>query len=226
MAEEKKGFPMLPVAHWWSLRKKFTQSIPGVVTDSYLATVLNMGANSARANVLPFLKTLGIIDEEGRPKERAKLWRDNMYYAEVCKAILKEVYPEELLDAVPDPRQERDAARRWFASHTGAGEAACNRMAVLYTVLMEANPSSESDFQKGQEGAKTRKPPRPRPALNETKPPSATAPEKRDSVRPAGGTPQAPSISINLQIHISADASNDQIEQIFAAMAKHIYMGA
>jgi hypothetical protein len=64
MAEEKKSFPMLPISHRWALRKKFKQSIPGVVTDSYLATVLEMGANSARANVLPFLKTLGIIDEQ------------------------------------------------------------------------------------------------------------------------------------------------------------------
>ncbi len=40
MAEQKKSYPMLPIAHWWALRKKFKQSIPGVVTDSYLATVL------------------------------------------------------------------------------------------------------------------------------------------------------------------------------------------
>jgi hypothetical protein len=38
---------MLPVAHWWALRKKFKQSIPGVVTDSYLSTVLNMAVKSA-----------------------------------------------------------------------------------------------------------------------------------------------------------------------------------
>jgi hypothetical protein len=66
MAEPKKSFPMLPIAHWWSLRRKFKQSLPGVVTGSYLATVLNMAENSANANVLPYLKTLGIIDDEGK----------------------------------------------------------------------------------------------------------------------------------------------------------------
>jgi hypothetical protein len=50
LAEQKKSFPMLPIAHWWKLRKKFKQSLPGVVSDGYLATVLKMGANSARAN--------------------------------------------------------------------------------------------------------------------------------------------------------------------------------
>lgn len=82
MAEPKKSYPMLPIAHWWALRKKFKQSIPGVVTDSYLATVLDMEANSARANVLPFLKTLGIIDNEGKTGERATQWRDDEHYPE------------------------------------------------------------------------------------------------------------------------------------------------
>ena len=46
MAEAKKSFPMLPVGHWWTLRKKFKQSIPGVVTDNYLATVLGLSVES------------------------------------------------------------------------------------------------------------------------------------------------------------------------------------
>src|SRR3990172_9465299 len=125
MAETaKRSFPMLPVAHWFALRRKFKQSIPGVVTDNYLSTVLDMEANSARANVLPFLKVLGVIDDDGKPKERAKLWRDDGHYPEVCQAILKEVYAKELLDAVPDPKTNRDMAKRWFANHTGAGDAA------------------------------------------------------------------------------------------------------
>jgi hypothetical protein len=60
-AESRKSYPMLSPTHWWALRKKFLQSIPGIVTDSYLATVLNMQANSARANVLPFLRILGNV---------------------------------------------------------------------------------------------------------------------------------------------------------------------
>ena len=50
MAETpKKSFPRLPISAWWKLRKQFKQSIPGVVTDSYLATVLGMKADSARS---------------------------------------------------------------------------------------------------------------------------------------------------------------------------------
>ena len=109
---------MLPIAHWWALRKKFMQSIPGVVTDGYLATVLEMQANSARANVLPYLKDLKIIDDDGRTGERAKQWRDDARYPTVCKEILQEVYPQELRDAVTDPAQ-RVQAEKWFAHFTG-----------------------------------------------------------------------------------------------------------
>lgn len=223
MAEAKRGFPMLPVGHWWALRKKFKQSIPGVVTDNYLATVLDMEVNSARANVLPFLRSLGILDDDGKPKERAKLWRDDGQYPEVCQAILKEVYPKDLLHAVPDPKASREMAQRWFANHTGAGEAACRRMAALYAVLVEASPRSETEPAKPRDSV--------RPAKNLAQ---RTRPERKEKAQPAPNPPAAsaaqnavpttgPGININLQVHISADASPDQIEQIFAAMAKHIY---
>ena len=220
----KKSFPMLPVSHWFALRRKFKQSIPGVVTNSYLATVLNMGAESARANVLPFLKALGVIDDEGKPKERAKLWRDDEHYAAVCRAIIKEVYPEELLHAVPDPKANREQAKRWFANHTGTGSAAAGRMTALYTALVEADPSGDGE---------NSKPKPPQHAAKEGKAKSVTQPRARVAEPGAhssrgvkaehGGPMRVPEININLQIHISADASPDQIEQIFAAMAKHIY---
>jgi hypothetical protein len=217
MAEQKTSFPMLPIAHWWALRKKFKQSIPGVVTDNYLATVLEMEVNSARANVLPFLKTLGIIDDDGKTLERAKLWRDDAHYPEVCKAMVSEVYPAELLEAVPKPGQDRVPAERWFAHETGAGEAAVKRMAALYSVLAEADASKEPEQERG---ARTKKPaPEPRKAKEVKK--TATARGLADTTSQQPQHP--PGININLQIHISADATPDQIDQIFASMAKHIY---
>jgi hypothetical protein len=60
MAKEKpKSFPMLPVAHWWTLRERFKQSMPGVVTDNYLATTLKTKLMSARSNVLPYYEGYG-----------------------------------------------------------------------------------------------------------------------------------------------------------------------
>src|ERR1051326_2280022 len=223
MAEEKKSVPMQPINHWWELRKKFKQSIPGVVTDSYLSTVLNMQPVSARANVLPFLKQLGIIDEESRTGERANMWRDDGHYPEVCKAILTEVYPQELLDAVPNPMADRAQAERWFMHKTAAGDSAAKRMAALYTVLVDADPAKQPETDRArkttEEKAPREKKQTPAPALKN----AAHAKEQEKADVGGKGIQAVPGININLQVHISADSTPDQIDQIFASMAKHIY---
>jgi hypothetical protein len=219
MAEDQKTFPMLPIGHWWLLRKKFKQSIPGIVTDGYLSTVLDMQPNSARANVLPYLRQLRIIDDEGKPTERATLWRDDEHYPQVCKAILDEVYPNELLHAVPDPNTDRARTERWFAHKTRAGEAAVRRMAALYAVLAEADAAKQPDNEKKQPAAA--RPVRAR-RVTAAVPAAVRAPANPPSV-PQPQPLVAPGININLQVHISADATPDQIDQIFASMAKHIY---
>jgi len=224
----KKSFPRLPITHWWALRKKFKQSIPGVVTDNYIATVLNMKVDSARANILPFLRQLGIIDDEGKTGERARLWRDDEHYPEVCKAILTEVYPDELVKAVPSPSKEREKAVRWFANETGTGEGAASQMAALYTVLVEADASKQPDQEKKERPKAEEKPRREVkvsvPAVSAHVPGSgprlAHDPFGLDHLRDKRPPPE---ININLQVHISADATADQIDQIFASMAKHLY---
>jgi len=224
MAESKRSFPMLPVSHWWELRKQFKRSIPGVVTDNYLSTVLEMKIDSARNNVLPYLKQLKIIDDEGKTGERAKQWRDDERYPTVCKEMLAETYPKDLLDAAPSA-EDRDKAERWFANHTGAGESAAGRMAAIYSVLLQADVTKEPDQEKKE---------RPRPLRVERPSPVSRAvprdvvpvPPLASAVHVDAKTPTklaVPDININLQVHISADATPDQIDQIFASMARHIY---
>jgi hypothetical protein len=186
-----------------------------------------MSVDSARANVLAFLKTLGIIDEDGKTGERAKLWRDDGHYPEVCKSIIAEVYPRELIEAVPDPTNNRDAAKRWFANHTGSGDSACSRMAALYTILIDADPTGQPDGPKSKPESKATA--KQSSSVSRQKSRSATQavpdrdPPPGQAQRSATRSQDGPEVSINLQIHISADASTDQIDQIFASMAKHIY---
>lgn len=204
------------------LAQEVQDSIPGIVTEGYLATVLRMEANSARANVLPYLKTLGIINADGKTTERATKWRDDARYPAVCKEILKEVYPTELLDAVTDATQ-REQAESWFANATSTGEGAVRRMAALYEVLLEADASKQPD----ERGDRAR--PEKKPAKAATSKPAPIVPATiiHEPHRHAGSTlppvPQLPGININLEIHISADSTPDQIDAIFAGMAKHIY---
>ena len=144
--QEEKSFPLFPVKHWWNLRKKFKQSIPGTVTPNYLASVLGMRENSARDNVYLYLKLMKIIDKDGKPTPRATKWRDDHEYPKVCERIVKELYPQELIDAVPDPKKDKATATRWFANHTGAGEVAIRKMVACYTVLCNGDASNGELF--------------------------------------------------------------------------------
>ena len=114
-----------------------------------------MQVKSVRANVLPYLKDIGLIDEEGKTLDLARDWRDDKKYAEVCKAIRERIYPEDLFSAAPNPTQDREAAERWFASHTGAGASAVRRMRQFYTILADADVSKRPEPK--PRGAKTQK---------------------------------------------------------------------
>lgn len=222
---KKDTYPLMPTKHWWALRKKFKQSIPGVVTDNYIATVLGMQVNSARNNIMPYLKMVGLIDQDGKPLERAKRWRDDGEYPAVCEEIRKEIYPQDLLDAVPEATTDRQAVERWFANQTGVGEVAARKMASFYMILAEADPAKAPESQ-----SITTKSPNPTkqiPKNNQKKlEPSKQAFQESMQETTTGyknSNSDLPSININIQIHISSDASPEQIDQIFSSMAKHIY---
>jgi hypothetical protein len=101
--EDRKKFPSMPTGQWWALRRKFRNAIPREITSTYLASALDMNERSATANILPSLKQTGLVDQDGKPTERAIKWRDDAQYSKVCEAIRKEVYPQELLDLAQIP---------------------------------------------------------------------------------------------------------------------------
>jgi hypothetical protein len=221
MAKEKpKTFPMLPVLHWWTLRERFKQSIPGVVTDNYLATALHTETKSARTNVLPYLKDIGLIGDEGKTQDLAKSWRDDKQYAEVCQKIRDNVYPNDLISAVPNPSEDRKAVERWFANHTGAGSAAVKRMAAIYTVISEGDLLRKPQKKRHEASITTKKGP---VAKTEKKSTPPSLPSSPPSSTPYTSPQVMPGVNINIEIHISSDATPDQIDRIFESMAKHIY---
>jgi len=213
--EQKETYPVIPAKHWWILRKRFQQSIPSTVTPGFLATALDMKEISAKTNIIPSLVMMGIIDQEGKPREeRAARWRDDVEYPEVCREIRNELYPRELLDAVPGPSVDRPAVERWFASRKGVGQKTAGRFALVYELLTTATVPEKRETS-------------PRP----TKPKSPVKPQAKSSAsdesaakekEPLALSDTVPSIHINIQIHISPDAKPDQIDQIFASMAKHL----
>ena len=219
MVEKKSTFPIMPISNWWALRSRFKQSIPTIVSPGYIATVLNMKEKSAQVNIIPNLCLLGIIDADGKPLERATQWRDDKSYPIVCKELLKEVYPNELLEALPGPILDRDDVERWFANKTGLGEKSVNKMAAFYELLSAADPS-------GSQGLISNKKSTKQPAKSIEQTTKSTFSKQSTITPPITGSKNKQdfqaSIHLDIQIHISPDASPEQIEQIFASMAKHL----
>jgi hypothetical protein len=197
MAEQKTTFPILPARWWWGLRGRFKQSVPPTVTSSYLAAVLHIGQESAARIAMPGFKKIGLIDQNGKPQELAIRWRDDQRYADVCKEMLRDLYPQELLEAIPAPASDRGTAERWFANITGAGESAVTKMVSFYQLLCEADPNKQGEVAKhpDSEGSSKGKLPRNSNSTNardrKPKPQSKSVYENREISTPLDGIPPA-----------------------------------
>ena len=223
MASGKQTYPCVTAKSWWALRKKFNQSIPSRVTSSYLVSVLGGSEASVKANVLRGLKAVGLIDEDGHTTEKAKLWRDDAGYSEFCRGVLEEVYPANLRNALPGPEINKEVAKNWFMTTTGCGKAAASKMASMYALLANGTPST------ADEGAviKSKKTTRARSKGQLT--PSGGPPQpqserrQQDPPQPLGPGFELPEVRLNVEIRIDASVTPEQIDLIFASMAKHLY---
>jgi hypothetical protein len=194
-----------------------------------------MSEDSAKRNVIPALMAFNIIDQDLKPTDRAKLWRDDEQYAKVCEQIRKEIYPQDLLDSYPPPNPDRDGVNRWIKLRTGVGDNAAIKYTQTYLMLCTADPKV------GQEVIVDASKPLKRPLKqivirsqkkSEPSHPNMVKSEETAKAAKADQTYQTPpakpiidqpipAIHINIQIHITADTSNDQIDKIFESMARN-----
>lgn len=216
---DKKTYPRLPAKNWWTLRERFKQSVPGKVDVDYLQSVLGLTSTASAGNLIGPLRTLGLIDEESQPTDRALDWRHDESYRGVCNQMLEEVYPQVLRDAFPDATANLSGVANWFARNTGAGQGAAGGMASLYSLLTHSDPGDGVGA--AAKPAAPRKAPAKKTAARKAAKSVETPALKDDSKQRR----RDPSLNINVQVHISADASPDQIDQIFKSMGEHLYGG-
>jgi hypothetical protein len=149
----------------------------------------------------------------------------------VCKEIQEEVYPQELIDAFPGPSVDREALERWFANRARVGEGAARQMANTYLLFLEANPSNQESAvgstpaprQRATPSTGSRKSAQQVRDAKNTPDSTQAAVSMPPSPTPASWPTNSPALHIDVQIHIAADATPQQIDAIFASMAKHLY---
>ena len=135
--------PVLNVTAWWTLRQHFSRTLPKVVSETYLATVLSLKEGPAR-NVLRNLKVLGLVDEDNRPTDLALRWRDDEQYAAACEEIAERAYPDELRAAVPGPDPAPTAAAQWFQRSRRLGDGGAKNAARTYVLIASAKLPDEA----------------------------------------------------------------------------------
>jgi len=226
MANENISYPKIPAKIWWNLRKRFHNSLPKEVTTQYLATALNLEASSAKT-YLPHLKTLGLVNEDNKVTDRAVKWRGEQFeYAQACQEMINEIFPDELNDAISNPSQDREKVVRWYMTKLRIGEKAAGQMAAMYLLIREADLSKETESSSVN---KTKSEKRERPKISNSPPqviaqkaPETPTSPENNIPHPEKSSGFQPKIHIDVQIHISPESTAEQIDQIFASMAKHL----
>ncbi|MCJ2063134.1 DUF5343 domain-containing protein [Methylobacterium sp. J-088] len=217
------NLPEFPVSMWWKLRSAFKKSIPKKVTDTYLSTMIGVNEKSASKYLGNFIR-IGLLNADATPADIAYDWRDDDKYKEVCLYLLKNSYPEELIEIGQPPDPEEDKIINWISRHEKLGAGAAKRKAAVYIILAAGKVPSEDPNQAPRRSsaiASKSAPTKKVAAARVPESPGSEVPRPNQGNRSSRPEVET-SINLNIQIHISADATNSQIEMIFASMAKHL----
>ena len=210
------NYPQLPKNVWngvWSILRKTPRR---KLDEKALSAELAVQPTAAKAYSRELVK-IGLLDEDCNPTELANKWRQDPNDTNLRLDILRGSYPAELIELAPIDDIDREKITRWFLNE-GLGEGAARNKAATYVILSEGvNPDTASIPQKvtpraNRTGTTTPKPPNDRVSEKA---------EKSESPKSRGAGIFTPELAVNVQIHINADASGEQIDAIFSSMKKY-----
>lgn len=215
------AYPKVASKAWTVLRARAATAPSTRFTSHVVASMLGMAnPKSASDNIVGPMRRLGLFTEDGSLTERGSKWRVDATYGDACQEILEEIYPAELAALTNgEGVVERSQVENWFQHH-GFGGSNARQMAATYSMIAEKKLPDPSPT----EPKKT--PPKKRPqspvSHRSSNDSSQEMPSPEKSSSSFEGNRQ-PNVHLDIQIHIPANASMEQIDQIFASMAKHLY---
>ena len=226
---DKNSYPQIPSTVWWGVRASLNRSPNAAIDERVLGIQLGVQETAARQYIVE-LKRAGILNEDNKATPLAHKWRMDETYWEAVQELLARVYPESLMQVAPPGDADRQKAISWF-TREGLGIGTAGNKAATYLLLSSRTPNeaptrggsprpTPEERKSANGGEKTRTLPR--------KTEVTKGGQRTQFVSPADDKKKSELIplNVNVQIHISADASTDQIESIFSAMRKYLYSDA
>lgn len=223
---EKTSFPQIPSTVWWGVRSLLKRTPSATVDEAYLCVQLKVQETAARQYVTE-LKRVGILTEDGKATELAHSWRLDQSYRDTVKELVAKLYPPALLQVAPPGDGDRQKAVDWFM-HQGLGEGSAKNKAATYVMLSSPDPfeapaTGRSERKRTDAADNKRLAGRQSQRAKLPTDPVPDPPAARDTSQQGGQRVEAIPLNINVQIHISAEATSDQIESIFQAMRRYLY---
>ena len=189
------------------LEKIQTVGVPAKADTSWLKTHGFKSSNDPSA--LRVLEFIGFIDSTKQPTDSWKNYRHKGQSNSVLGAAIRQGYSV-LFEDLPEAHQSSDDdLKNFFRVHSTAGEQAISRTVKTFQTLCsmaDFSAVSTNGAGSGEVG---------NGASGDTGAPLVAPPASIES--------PTPTLHIDFQVHIAADAPPEQIDQIFESMAKHLY---
>ena len=189
------------------LEKVRQVGIPSKATVQWLKTVGFKSSNDA--GLIGILKVAGLVDPSGVPTSIWSSYRGS-HYKKVLGDALRTGYAE-LFAVYPNAWESPISdLENVFSTSSAAGKQVIAKTVATFKALCECAEFSASTQQVA-------------PVLQSTALHSAVIPKPTNAAISPASDSRSPSVHIDIQIHISPEASVDQIDQIFKSMSKHLY---
>lgn len=154
---------------------------------------------------LRVLEFIGFLDSSRQPTQAWVNYRHRGRSKAVLGEAVRQGYSVLYEDLPEAHHSSDDDLKNFFRVHSSAGEQAIARTVNTFKALC-----SIAEFGPRQNGSRAERESEPK-TLDETSSSAAAKPSF------------SPELNINIQIHISADAEDNQIEKIFSSMATHLF---
>jgi len=177
--------------------------VPQKVTVQWLKSVGFTSSNDA--SLIGVLKYIGLTDSSGVPTSKWGQYR-GANHKKVLGNGIREGYAD-LFAVYPDANHRTQGdLEHVFSTSSSGGKQVISKIVSTFKSLAE-----QAEFS---------------PVSEQTDLHMSTGPLHTPAAQAAAGAGRdtgGPALHIDIQIHISPEASADQIDQIFASMGKHLY---